>query len=155
MSYSFKHFLGLVVAISAGFVVPDAAKAQSIKDLPQLSQMLIHHYRCRLAYIPQSAEPAETYFDLDPSVGGHGGLDHTLKSGADVITASVNAQMLSIEWRQVSRLIAMSQAMIQNTPTKSFVLLVANPNEPDTQVHLGCDAVVFADLAPQLEGRLK
>ncbi len=124
-------------------LAPTFVFAQSISNLPGLSRVLVHHYDCRLAHLPSNGEAKETYFQVSPQVSGHSQTDFTLTHGADNVSASANAQMMSVVWSRNGKTVASSQAWVQNSTTQAFVLMVADPADEGNQVHMNCNAVTF------------
>lgn len=137
-----KHLLSLFAILLSASV----SQAQSIRDLPELSKILIHHYECRVAYIAPQGSGKELTFLMTPEASGHAAFEQILVAGENKIVASTNNQMLQIEWTRRNRAVASSQAMIQNSPTASFVLIVIDPENADSQAHLSCNGVSFAEI---------
>ncbi len=138
MKTAFTLALGLLVSISA--------RSQSIKDLPALSSLIIHHFECRAAILPGTGTSKDFTFQFLPGAAGHSGSDYTVVNGADKVVATVNSQMLQIVWTRGSQVVADAQTMIQLSPTLAYVLIVTDPRDDSNQVHLGCNAVTYADL---------
>ncbi len=124
-----------------------AAQAESISSLPQLSKWIVHHYKCRIAHLPKSGDVGEKFFEISPKSIGHGGEDIVLKNAGDEVVASANAQMVGLTWSRAGKVITMAQAWVQNSSTKSLVLMAVDPLDQETQVHVSCDAVTFDQLS--------
>jgi hypothetical protein len=124
-------------------LLPTCAFAQSITNLPQLAKLMVHHYDCRAAILPSAGQPKELNFQISPQVAGHDQSDFTVAQGADKVVASANAQMLSIVWTRGSLTVANAQAWVQNSTTQALVLMVVDPKDENSQVHLNCNAVTF------------
>lgn len=132
-------------ALFATVLFAISVRAQSISSLPVLSTLMIHHFDCRAAILPSGGQSKELFFQFSPNVAGHSGYDFTVAQGADKVVASVNAQMLQLVWTRGAQTVAGAQTMIQLSPTQAYVLIVTDPRDEGTQVHLGCNAVTFAD----------
>jgi hypothetical protein len=141
-----KTTLGFAVLFSALFFGSPSAQAESIGNLPALSKLLIHHFDCRVALLPASGAPKGLFFKISPHAAGHESSDFTLTQGADKIVASANAQMLGLVWTRGTQTVANAQAWVQKSTTQALVLMVLDPKDESTQVHLNCNAVTFDDV---------
>lgn len=119
------------------------AHAQSITDLPALSKAMIHHYDCRAAILLASGASRELNFQISPKQVGHTSSDFTVAMGAEKVVASANAEMLGLVWTRNTQTIANAQAWAQNSTTQAFVLMVSDPQNDQSQVHLNCNGVTF------------
>lgn len=124
-------------------LVPVVASAQSITNLPEISKLMVHHFDCRVALLPASGDYKELNFQIDPNTAGHQQTDFTLTGGTDKVVASANAQMIGVVWSRADQTIANAQAWVQKSTTQAIVLLVADPKDENSQVHLNCNAVTF------------
>jgi hypothetical protein len=130
-------FFAMIVSI--GFF----AHADSISDLPGLSKLIVHHYDCRVAILPSAGTPKELLFRMPPYVSGHQTTDYTLTLGTDKVVASANTQMIEVDWTRGNQTVADAQAWIQNTASMTQVLMVQDPKDPSSQVHLSCNGVTY------------
>ena len=135
-----------MLATALILLVSLSAHTQSISSLPKLSGLMIHHFDCRAAILPGSGPSKELNFQISPNAGGHSGSDFTVAQGADSVDATANAQMLQLVWTRGGQPIAAAQTMIQLSPTQAYVLILIDPRDQSSQVHLGCNAVTFADV---------
>ncbi len=136
-----------IVALFALCLLPSlTTHAQSIESLPILSTLLTHHFDCRAAILPGVGPSKELNFQFSPNASGHDGYEFTVSTATDKAVVAVNVQMLQILWTRGSQTVAAAQTMIQRSPTKAYVLIVTDPRDESTQVHLNCNAVTYADL---------
>ena len=143
--HRFPSLTALIVALSS-LLFSSLASATSIADLPALSGLLIDHYDCRVAVFPAKGTFKELNFPLLTGLAGHQSMAVTLTDGDEKVVASVNSQMLQIEWTRSGVAVAQAQTMIMNSPSSAYVLIVVDPAGPDAQAHLNCSGVTFADV---------
>ncbi len=125
--------------------IPTAQAENSIRDLPELAQLLTHHYECRLA-ISYNDDLKEVLFQFSPNLSGHGGQEVTLELQGNQVAAAANNQMLQVTWTRAGKGVASSLTMIQSSPTRAYVLMVNDPANDSNRVDLNCNAVQFSEL---------
>ncbi len=118
----------------------------SIGDLPELGQRIVHHYNCTaMLVVGPNSDNQEKSFTVDGQAGGQQGTSVTVSLGQDQLVASASNQMLSLDWTRSGKKIASSSTMIQVSDTKAYVLIVEDPANDSNQANISCSAVTFAD----------
>ena len=80
----------------------------------------------------------EEDFTVDFVSQGHNPNQQVFESGDYMVTTTSDGKWMGIEWQKDEKIIASGLSVIQDSYSKSRVLMLFNPENPDHQVSLNC-----------------